>query len=125
MLQADGGTRTAAITGGWLAVQLALRPLVASGVLSEAVFRHQIAAVSVGIVAGVPLLDLPYVEDVAAAVDLNVVMTASGDFVEVQGTGEDQPFDRDQFNYLLDLAADGILQLAEKQLTILDQLTHP
>lgn len=121
VLQADGGTRTAAITGGWLAVQLALRPLVASGMLSEAVFRHQIAAVSVGIIDGIPMLDLPYVEDAAAGVDLNVVMTASGDFVEVQGTGEDQPFDRDQFNYLLDLAADGILQLAEKQLTELDQ----
>jgi len=117
VLQADGGTRTAAICGGWIAVQLALQPLIDQGLLPAAVRRHQIAAISVGVLAGVPLLDLPYVEDVAADVDLNVVMTAAGDLVEVQGTGEKAPFPRAQLNALLDLAAGGIASLAELQRT--------
>ena len=85
VLQADGGTRTASITGGWVALMLALKPLIASGEVPEDVMAHQIAAISVGVVNGTPVLDLPYVEDSAADVDLNVVMTGSGDFVEVQG----------------------------------------
>jgi len=115
VLQADGGTRTAAITGGWLAVALALRPLIAAGELPEAVLRRQIAAVSVGVVGGATLLDLDYDEDSHAAVDLNVVMTASDEFVEVQGTSEGDPFGRAQLDALLNLAAAGIRKLQPLQ----------
>ena len=114
VLQADGGTRTTAICGGWVALQLALRPLIAAGVLDTAVNKQQIAAISVGIVDGVPLLDLPYVEDVAAEVDMNVVM-ASGLLVEVQGTGEKAPFSRAEFDELLTLAEQGIQQIMAVQ----------
>lgn len=123
VLQADGGTRTAAICGGWLAVQLALRPLIVAGELPPEVLTHQIAAISVGIVNGVPLLDLDYGEDVAAEVDLNVVMTAAGDLVEIQGTAEKAPFPRAQLDVLLDLAAGGIKKLAELQTAV--SLTPP
>ncbi|MCB8923667.1 MAG: ribonuclease PH [Ardenticatenaceae bacterium] len=119
VLQADGGTRTAAICGGWIATQLALRPLIAAGDLPESVLTHQIAAISVGIVNGEPLLDLAYEEDVNAEVDFNVVMTGTGDLIEVQGTAEKAPFPRAQLNTLLDLAASGITQLAEAQLAAL------
>ncbi|MCA9936496.1 MAG: ribonuclease PH [Anaerolineales bacterium] len=119
VLQADGGTRTAAICGGWIATQLALRPLIAAGDLPESVLTHQIAAISVGIVNGEPLLDLAYEEDVNAEVDFNVVMTGTGDLIEVQGTAEKAPFPRAQLNTLLDLAASGIAQLAEAQLAAL------
>lgn len=119
VLQADGGTRTAAICGGWAAVQLALRPLIAQGVLPTAVNKHQIAAISVGIVDGTPLLDLPYVEDVAADVDMNVVMASNdvgeGALVEVQGTGEKAPFSRAQFDQLLSLATEGIKEITAVQ----------
>ncbi len=115
VLQADGGTRTAAISGGWVAVALALRPLIAAGALPAAVLRRQIAAVSVGIVAGEALLDLDYSEDSAAAVDLNVVMTATGDFVEVQGTAEGEPFARGQLDALLARATAGVAALREAQ----------
>jgi ribonuclease PH len=120
VLQADGGTRTAAICGGWVAVQLALRPLVAAGDLPEAVFRHQITAVSVGVVDGQPLLDLNYAEDVTAEVDLNVVMTGAGELIELQGTAEKAPFPRAQLDMLLDLATGGIAQLAAAQSAALD-----
>lgn len=115
VLQADGGTRTAAITGGWLAVRYALQPLVASGELPESVLKHQVAAISVGIVDGEPLLDLPYKEDVAAEVDLNVVMTGDGRLIEVQGTGEKAPFSRQEFDTLITLAAEGISELTRLQ----------
>ena len=115
VLQADGGTRTAAICGGWVAVNLALRPLIAGGELPESVLRQQVAAISVGIIDGVALLDLPYHEDSVAEVDLNVVMTAVGDLIEVQGTAERAPFPRAQLDELLDLAAGGIQTLAAKQ----------
>lgn len=115
VLQADGGTRTAAICGGWLAVQLALQPLIAAGNLPASVRRHQIAAISVGVVDGTPLLDLPYVEDVAAEVDLNVVMTAVGDLIEVQGTAEKEPFPRSQLDALLNLAQQGIQAITSLQ----------
>ncbi len=115
VLQADGGTRTAAITGAWLAVKLALQPLIAAGELPASVLARQIAAISVGIVNSEPLLDLAYTEDVAAAVDFNVIMTAAGDIVEVQGTAEKEPFPRAQLNSLVDLAASGIKQLVEYQ----------
>ena len=120
VLQADGGTRTAAICGGWLAVKLALQPLITTGDLPQTVHKYQIAAISVGVVDGVPLLDLPYVEDVAAEVDLNVVMTAVGDLIEVQGTAEKEPFPRSQLNDLLDLAQQGIADITALQLAAIE-----
>jgi ribonuclease PH len=115
VLQADGGTRTAAITGGWVAVMLALQPLIAAGAVPASVRRHQIAAVSVGIVNGAPTLDLAYEQDAAADVDCNVVLTGDGDLVEVQSTAEGAPFSRTRFDELLDLATRGIEQLLRKQ----------
>jgi len=115
VLQADGGTRTAAITGSWLAVRLALQPLINSGEVPETVLRRQIAAVSVGIVGGTPMLDLAYDEDVSAEVDLNVVMTGTGEIIEIQGTAEKEPFHHDQLDRLLNLAGQGISQLIKMQ----------
>lgn len=107
---ADGGTRTAAITAGWVAVARALRGLDATEALT-----HQLAAVSVGVVDGACVLDLPYVEDVAAEVDMNVVATDDGALVEVQGTAEGEPFTRDQHDRLVDLALAGTAELCELQ----------
>lgn len=118
VLQADGGTRTAAICGGWVAVKLALQPLIDSGVLPAAVLKRQIAAISVGIVNGEALLDLAYGEDVAAEVDLNVVMASGQTLVEVQGTGEKAPFSRNELDQLLDISAEGIRQLMRLQLQV-------
>jgi ribonuclease PH len=115
VLQADGGTRTAAITGGWLALAVALQPLIESGDLPPDVLQRQIAAISVGIVEGTPMLDLAYEEDRDAEVDLNLVMTASGEIVEVQGTAEGNPFPRTQYDALLDLAQKGIDQVFQHQ----------
>ncbi len=115
VLQADGGTRTAAITGGYVALALALRRLVEAGEVSARVFKPAVAAVSVGVVEGIPMLDLAYEEDVRAAVDMNIVMNAVGDFVEVQGTAEGEPFSRDTLNTLLDLAWKGIQELLRVQ----------
>jgi ribonuclease PH len=116
VLQADGGTRTAAITGGYIALALAVRSLAARGALKDAdVFVDSVAAVSAGIVDGEPLLDLCYEEDARAEVDFNVVMTGSGRLVEVQGTAEGQPFSRDQLDEMIDLAAGGIERLATIQ----------
>jgi len=115
VLQADGGTRTAAITAGWLAVRTALEPLIAAKELPATVMRHQIAAISVGLVDSRPLLDLAYAEDVSAEVDLNVVMTAGGELVEIQGTAEKAPFQRHQLNELVDLATLGIVDLIQIQ----------
>ncbi|MEX0868126.1 MAG: ribonuclease PH [Nitriliruptoraceae bacterium] len=106
VLDADGGTRTAAITGAWVALARALRRIGASEALVG-----QVAAVSVGMVDGDAVLDLPYAEDARADVDMNVVMTADGRFVEVQGTAEGAPFDRGELDALLDLAAHGCSQL--------------
>jgi ribonuclease PH len=114
VLQADGGTRTAAITGGFVALALACRKLAATGALRDPI-RQTIAAVSVGIVDGEPRLDLPYEEDARAEVDMNVVMTDSGRFVEVQGTGEHATFDRGQLDALCDLAAKGVRELVALQ----------
>jgi ribonuclease PH len=120
VLQADGGTRCAAITGGYVAVALALRRLIEQGVVPPEVLAQQVAAVSVGVIGGEHRIDLCYAEDSQAAVDLNVVATANGHFVEVQGTAEGHPFDRATLNALLDLAADGIEQLAYLQRAALD-----
>jgi ribonuclease PH len=121
VLQADGGTRTAAITGGWLALQLALQPLVDRGILPAKVVRHQLAAVSVGIVNEAALLDLNYDEDVTADVDLNLVMTASGQVVEIQGTAEKAPYSLDSLQKLVALAAEGIRELIVLQNQILEE----
>lgn len=115
VLQADGGTRTAAVTGGYVALALALRGLVEAGRVPAEVFAEPVAAVSVGMVDGRDLLDLAYAEDVRAEVDMNVVMTAAGDYVEVQGTAEGEPFGRDRLDALLALAWRGIRRLAQAQ----------
>jgi len=115
VIQADGGTRTAAITGGFVAVADALAKAGAS-----AAVRDCVAAVSVGIVGGVPVLDLDYVEDSGAAVDMNVVMTGTGEFVEVQGTAEQAPFGRARLDELLALAAAGVRRLVTLQRRALD-----
>lgn len=115
VLQADGGTRTASITGGWLALHDACTRLVAEGRLAANPVTDHCAAISVGVVDGLPLLDLPYVEDAAAEVDMNVVMTGSGRFIEVQGTAEGMAFSRSELDSLLDLAAGGITELVALQ----------
>jgi ribonuclease PH len=119
VIVADGGTRTAAITGGWVALSLALDAMVTSGALQSAPTLEPLAAVSVGIVDGVSVLDLDYHEDVDAQVDMNVVATADGRIVEVQGTAEGFPFTRDQLDELLDLALVGCRQLTLAQATAL------
>jgi ribonuclease PH len=115
VLQADGGTRTAAITGAYVALRLAVARLLGSGRLRSDPIHGQIAAVSVGIHAGVPVLDLDYAEDAAAETDMNVVMNEAGGFVEVQGTAEGHAFRRDELDALLDLAALGIRGLMAAQ----------
>ncbi len=115
VIQADGGTRTAAITGGYIAVALALKRLVRNGVLAASGLRMPVAAVSVGIVEGEPRLDLTYDEDANADVDFNVVMTASGEFIEIQGTAERRTFSRDMLYTLLSLAESGIRTLVAQQ----------
>jgi ribonuclease PH len=115
VLQADGGTRTAAITGAWVAVKDAVVVGLASGVLSVDPVSDHCAAVSVGMVQGVPTLDLEYAQDAGAEVDLNVVMTGAGRLVEVQGTAEGRSFTRNDLDHMLDLAAGGIAALCAAQ----------
>jgi len=115
VLQADGGTRTAAITGAFVAAQDAVSQLMAQGKLSVSPIRDQVAAISVGMVQGRALLDLEYTEDSACDTDMNVVMTGSGHFVEVQGTAEGAAFSRQQMDALLELAAKGIGELIALQ----------
>ena len=119
VLQADAGTRTASITGGYIALALALRGLEAEGKVPGDVLADSVAAVSVGMVGGEPRLDLCYEEDAGAEVDFNVVMTGGGDFVEVQGTAEGTPFSRADLDAMLDLAARGIEQLTALQRQVL------
>jgi ribonuclease PH len=115
VLQADGGTRTAAITGAFVAAQDAVNKLLADGKLARSPIKEAVAAISVGIVDTVPMLDLEYIEDVACDTDMNVVMTASGGFVELQGTAEGVVFTRTEMNALLDLAEKGIGELLAAQ----------
>ncbi len=115
VIQADGGTRTAAITGAFVAAHDAVSWLVAQGRLSRSPIRDHVAAVSVGIVQGTPLLDLEYIEDSACDTDMNIVMTGSGGFVEVQGTAEGEAFSRDEMGLLLGLADRGIRALVAAQ----------
>ncbi|MFF0988276.1 ribonuclease PH [Kocuria nitroreducens] len=121
VLQADGGTRTAAITGAYVALAEAIGWARAEGFIARRAqpLTDTVAAVSVGIIDGVPMLDLPYVEDVRAETDMNVVVTGSGDFVEVQGTAEGAPFDRAELDALLDLALAGCAQLTQVQVETL------
>lgn len=118
VIQADGGTRTASITGAYVAVALALRKMIENKTASPRALRTPVAAVSVGIVNGEAMLDLCYEEDSRAEVDFNVVMTAEGKFIEVQGTAEAEPFARDSMNRLIDLARDGIAELFNIQKAI-------
>lgn len=122
VLQADGGTRTAAITGAYVALVDAIRYGVANGFIpaSNKVIIDSVAAISVGIIDGEPMLDLAYTEDVRAETDMNVVVTGSGDFVEVQGTAEEVAFSRDELNALLDLALAGTRELSLIQKTVLE-----
>jgi ribonuclease PH len=115
VIQADGGTRTAAITGAFVAAHDAVSWLIAQGRLSRSPIRDHVAAVSVGIVQGTPLLDLEYIEDSACDTDMNIVMTGSGGFVEVQGTAEGEAFSRDEMGLLLGLADRGIRALVAAQ----------
>ncbi len=115
VLSADGGTRTASICGGWVALHDALSRLVASGAISEHPLTEHCAAISVGIIDGQCRLDLPYVEDAGAEVDMNIVMTGAGSFVEIQGTAEGAVFERSQLDELLDLASGGITTIVEHQ----------
>ena len=115
VIQADGGTRTAAITGAWVAAQDAVNQLLASGKITRSPLLQPVAAISVGIVQGTPLLDLEYVEDVDCDTDMNVVMTGAGHYVEVQGTAEGVAFTRAEMDQLLGLAEQGIAQLVQLQ----------
>lgn len=121
VIQADGGTRTASITGGYIALHMAIERMVREGVLTENPLKSKIAAISVGIVGGTPMLDLKYSEDSAAEVDMNVIMTDKGEYVEVQGTGEEATYSRAQLNILLDLAEKGINELFEIQEKTLEE----
>ena len=115
VLQADGGTRCASITGAWIAVADAVAKLKAQGLVAGEPLTDHVAAVSVGIVGGAPLLDLDYAEDSTCETDMNVVMTGAGGFVELQGTAEGAPFTRAEFDALIDLARDGIAWLLAAQ----------
>lgn len=115
VLQADGGTRCAAITGAWIALQDAVNTLLAAGKLSRNPIRDHVAAISVGVVNGEAVLDLDYPEDSNCDTDMNVIMTGSGGMVEIQGTAEGTPFTRTELNALLDLAEQGISQLVAAQ----------
>jgi ribonuclease PH len=115
VLQADGGTRTASITGAYVALALAMRKLISTGKLAENPLLSPVAAVSVGIIGGEPMLDLNYVEDVAASVDMNIVMNAAGEFIEVQGTGEEATFTRGELDMLLEFGKIGVRDLLDAQ----------
>lgn len=115
VIQADGGTRTASITGGYIALEIAIRRLMKKGVLTNNPLISNVAAISVGIVNGKEMLDLAYSEDSEAEVDMNVIMNDKGEFIEVQGTGEEATYTRVQLNRLLDLAEKGIMELIELQ----------
>ncbi|MFP6609592.1 MAG: ribonuclease PH [Deltaproteobacteria bacterium] len=121
VIQADGGTRTAAITGAWVALALACRGLLDAGTIERDPLGQGVAATSVGIVDGLPLLDLCYEEDSRADVDMNVVMTSAGHFIEVQGTAEGAPFPKQMLDTLTDLAWAGIQELLEAQRGVLER----
>ena len=111
VIQADGGTRTASISGGFIALALGINKYIQEGKMPKDVINTQVAAVSVGIIDGIPCLDLDYLEDRRAEVDANIVMTSKGEFVEIQGTAEGKPFSKNVWNELLDMASQGIEDL--------------
>ena len=115
VIQADGGTRTAAVTGSWVALHLALEKLAAQGLLQGNPLRDSVAAVSCGVYQGVPILDLEYVEDSKAEADANFVLTGTGGIIEIQGTAERAPFHRAQLDTMLELAQHGIAELTQLQ----------
>ena len=115
VIQADGGTRTASITGAYVALHDAISTLLKGGKITENPLKQAVAAISVGVYKGKPVLDLDYIEDSDCDTDMNVVMTADGGFVEIQGTAEGEPFAREAMNGMLDLAASGIADLLKKQ----------
>jgi len=121
VLQADGGTRTASITGGCVAVALACEVLVKGGKLAKSPLKKLVAAVSVGVIDGVPLLDLNYEEDKSATVDLNVVLTEETHYVEVQGAGEESTFTQEEFVTMLDLGKQGVAELIAAQRAVIEQ----
>lgn len=121
VIQADGGTRTAAISGSFIALYLALKKLKEAELLEEIPINDYLAAISVGIVDGVPVLDLEYIEDSRADVDMNVVMTGKGEFVEIQGTAEGVTFGKDKLSILLNLAEKGIQELIAMQKSIIGE----
>lgn len=115
VIQADGGTRTASITGAYVAMVDAVSTLLQKGLLTESPIKDSVAAISVGVYQGTPVLDLDYIEDSDCDTDMNVVMTGNGGFVEIQGTAEGEPFARETMHQMLDLAAKGITELAQLQ----------
>lgn len=125
VLQADGGTRTASICGGYLALHDALTRRMQGGLIEEHPLVEACAAISVGIIDGEPRLDLPYIEDANADTDMNVVMTESGDFIEVQGTAEGVAFSRTELDALLGLAGKGIREIIELQAALVAQVPEP
>ena len=125
VIQADGGTRTAAITGGFVALSIAIQHMLKKHTIKKNPLHGQVASVSVGIYNGVPVLDLDYAEDSQAETDMNVVMNEAGHFIEVQGTAEGHAFRKDELNTMLELAERGIKQLLEKQQAALQQSRKP
>jgi ribonuclease PH len=122
VLQADGGTRTAAITGAYVAFALAVNRLLVAGKIQRNIITNEVAAISVGVVENTPLLDLKYDEDSKAEVDMNVVCTGDGRFIEVQGTAEREPFSREQMDSLLELATNGLASLVASQREVIEQV---
>lgn len=122
VVQADGGTRTASITGGYVALAIAIKRMMKDGVLKENPLTGNIGAISVGIVKGQAMLDLKYTEDSEADVDMNVIMNLKNEFVEVQGTGENDTFSRKELNEMLDLAEKGIKEIFEMQNRIIEEV---
>lgn len=123
VIQADGGTRTASITGGFVALIDLFRKLRQQGIVSRIPVEDYVSAVSVGVVGSQICLDLEYEEDSRAAVDMNFVMTGKGLFIEIQGTAEEVPFSRDEFNKMTDIAVQGIAEITKKQVEVLGKLT--
>jgi ribonuclease PH len=121
VIQADGGTRTASITGAYVAMVDAVSTLLQKGLLTETPIKDSVGAISVGVYQGTAVLDLDYIEDSDCDTDMNVVMTGNGGFVEIQGTAEGEPFSRDTMNQMLDLAAKGIIELSKLQQQALAQ----
>jgi ribonuclease PH len=121
VIQADGGTRTASITGAYVALVIAVRKMIAAKTASPRALKTAVAAVSAGIVGGEEMLDLCYAEDSRAEVDFNVVMTGEGKFIEVQGTAEGEPYSRESMDRLMNLAQDGISELMKVQRMALSQ----